>query len=129
MGYAYGAPVQSVSHKKPQKLRKTKNGQESHLFPILLTIATKQKHLQPYNLAILVEKAFFKLFVVTKSSLIQYLRCFSPNNEAILGWRRFFVLLAVSGSAAAVYPPNSGYPSAELPYFDFELRFLVAAAT
>ena len=41
----------------------------------------------------------------------------------------FFVFLAVSGSAVAVYPPNSGYPSAEAPYFDFELRFLVAAAT
>ena len=42
----------------------------------------------------------------------------------------FFVLLTVSGSAVAVYPPNSGYPSAEAPsYFDLELQFLVAAAT
>ena len=64
-----------------------------------------------------------------RSSLVQYLRCSSPNNEATSRWRRFFVLVAVSGSAAAVYPPNSGYPSAEDPYFDFELRFLVAAAT
>ena len=66
---------------------------------------------------------------MTKSSLVQYLRCSSPNNEATSRWRRFFVLLAVSGSAASVYPPNSGYPRAEAPYFDFELRFLVAAAT
>ena len=36
----------------------------------------------------------------------------------------FFVLLTVSGSAVAVYPPNSGYPSAEAPYFDLELQFL-----
>ena len=64
-----------------------------------------------------------------RSSLVQYLRCSSPNNEATSRWRRFFVLLVVSGSAVAVYPPNSGYPSAETPYFDFELRFLVAAAT
>ena len=41
----------------------------------------------------------------------------------------FFVFLAVSGSAVAVYSPNSGYPSAEAPYFGFELWFLVAAAT
>ena len=34
------------------------------------------------------------------------------------------------GSAVAVYySPKSGYPSAEAPYFDFELRALVAAAT
>ena len=31
--------------------------------------------------------------------------------------------------AVAVYPPKSGYPSAEAPYFDFELQFFVAAAT
>ena len=30
------------------------------------------------------------------------------------------------GSAVAVHPPNSGYPSAEA---DFELQFLVAVAT
>ena len=39
------------------------------------------------------------------------------------------MLLVVSGSAVAGYPPNSGYPSAAVPYFDFELGFLVAAAT
>ena len=39
------------------------------------------------------------------------------------------MLLTVSGSAVAVYPPNSGYPSAEAPYFALELQFLVAAAT
>ena len=66
---------------------------------------------------------------MTKSSLVQYLRCSSPNNEATSKWRLFFVLLTVSGSAVAVYPPNSGYPSAEAPYFDLELQFLVAAAT
>ena len=44
-------------HKNGEK--NTENGQKSHIFPILLTIATKQKHLQPYNLAILVDKAFF----------------------------------------------------------------------
>ena len=38
------------------------------------------------------------------------------------------MLLTVSGSAVAVYPPNSGYPSAEAPYFDLDLPFLVAAA-
>ena len=37
----------------------------------------------------------------------------------------FFVLLTVSGSAVAVYPPNSGYSSAEAPYFDLKLQFLV----
>ena len=41
----------------------------------------------------------------------------------------FFVLLTVSGSAVAVYPPNSGYSSAEAPYFALELQFLVAAST
>ena len=44
--------------KKKTKDKKKFNGQKSHLFPILLTIATKQKHIQPYNLAILVDKAF-----------------------------------------------------------------------
>ena len=39
------------------------------------------------------------------------------------------MLLTVSGSEVAVYPPNSGYPSAEAPSFDLELQFLVAAAT
>ena len=63
-----------------------------------------------------------------RSSLVQYLRCSSPN-EATSKWRHFFVLLAVSGSVVAVYPPNSGYPNVEGPYFDFELRFSVAAAT
>ena len=74
-------------HKKCEK--NTKNGQKSHIFLILLTIATKQKHLKAYNLAILVDKAFFQLFVVTRSSLVQYLRCSSPNNEATSKWRRF----------------------------------------
>ena len=59
----YSQLGQSVSHEKSQKLRKknTKNGQKSHIFLILLTIATKQKHLEAYNLAILVDKAFFQL--------------------------------------------------------------------
>ena len=39
------------------------------------------------------------------------------------------VVFVVFGSAVAVDPPNSGYPSAEAPYFDFKLQFLVAAAT
>ena len=39
----------------------------------------------------------------------------------------FLVFFEVFSSAVAVYPPKSGYPSA--PCFDFELQFLVAAAT
>ena len=39
------------------------------------------------------------------------------------------VFFKVFGSVVAVYPPKSGYPSAEAPYFDFELQYLVAAAT
>ena len=39
------------------------------------------------------------------------------------------LFLAISGLVVAVYSPNSGYPSAEAPHFDLELRFLVAAAT
>ena len=46
-------------HKNCEK--NTKNGQKPHIFLILLTIATKQKHLEAYNLAILVDKAFFQL--------------------------------------------------------------------
>ena len=34
-----------------------------------------------------------------------------------------------SRSVVAVYPPKSGYPRAEAPYFDFELQFLVVSAT
>ena len=37
--------------------------------------------------------------------------------------------MAIFCSVVEVYPPNSGYPSAEAPYFVFELRVLVAAAT
>ena len=33
------------------------------------------------------------------------------------------------GSAIALCPPKSGYPSTEVSYFDFEFRFLVAADT
>ena len=40
----------------------------------------------------------------------------------------FLVFFEVCGSVVAVYPPKSGYPSAEAPYFDSELQFLVAAA-
>ena len=41
----------------------------------------------------------------------------------------FLVFFEVFGSVVAVYPPKSGYFSAEAPYFDFELQFLVVAAT
>ena len=41
----------------------------------------------------------------------------------------FLVFFEVFDSTVAVYPPRSGYSSAEAPYFDFELQFLVAAAT
>ena len=41
------------------------------------------------------------------------------------------MFLSVSGSAVAVYSPNNGYPIVHRHhnYFDFELWFLVAAAT
>ena len=35
----------------------------------------------------------------------------------------------VSCPTVAVWSPKSGYSSAEAPYFDFELLFLVASAT
>ena len=35
----------------------------------------------------------------------------------------FLVFFEVFGSVVAVYPPKSGYSSAEAPYFDFELSF------
>ena len=63
-------------------------------------------------------------------SLVQYLRCSSPNNEVTSKWLLFCInFMAIFCSAVEVYPPNSGYPSAEAPYFVFELRVLVAAAT
>ena len=40
----------------------------------------------------------------------------------------FLVFFEVLGSVVAVYPPKSDYSSAEAPYFDFELPFLVVAA-
>ena len=39
-----------------------------------------------------------------------------------------FVFFLVFGSAIAVDPPKSGYPSADAPYFNFELQFLVVTA-
>ena len=57
IGAIHVAQKTTKMHKNCEK--NTNNGQKSHIFPILLTIATKQKHLQPYNLAILVDKAFF----------------------------------------------------------------------
>ena len=69
-------------------------------------------------------------FVVIRNSFVQYLRCSSPNNKTTSKWCRFWGGFDVFGSAVAVYySPKSGYPSAEAPYFDFELRALVAAAT
>ena len=41
----------------------------------------------------------------------------------------FLVFFKVFGLVVAVYPPKRDYSSAEAPYFDFELRFLVVAAT
>ena len=41
----------------------------------------------------------------------------------------FLVFFEVSGPTAAVQSPTGGYPSAEAPYFDFELRFLVGTTT
>ena len=80
-------------------------------FLVLLTIiATIQKHLEACNLAILVDKAFCQLCVVTRNSLVQYMRYSSPNNEATSNG----VVFSVFGSAVT-YPPKSGYPSAEAP--------------
>ena len=39
------------------------------------------------------------------------------------------MIFEVSGPTAAVQSPKSGCPSAESPYFDFELLFLIATAT
>ena len=41
----------------------------------------------------------------------------------------FLVFFEVAGSTVAVKFPKSGYSSAESPYFDFELQFLVTTAT
>ena len=89
-GEQYSQLGQSVSHGKMYKNCKkyTKNGQKSHIFQIILT-TTKQKLLETYNLAILVDKAFCQLCVVTRNSLVQYLRCSSPNNEATSKWYCF----------------------------------------
>ena len=49
----------------------------------------------------------------------------AQHNER-LQMASFLVFFKVFGSAVAVYPPKSGYCSAEAPYFDFELQILVA---
>ena len=41
----------------------------------------------------------------------------------------FLVFFGVSSPTVAVYSPKSGYPSAETPYLEFELLFLVVSAT
>ena len=41
----------------------------------------------------------------------------------------FLVFFGVSSQTVAVYSSKSGYPSAETPYLDFELQFLLATAT
>ena len=41
----------------------------------------------------------------------------------------FLVFFRVSSPTVAVYSPKSSYPSAETPYLDFEVLFLVASAT
>ena len=102
MGYITGIGIsscgqysqlgQSVSHSKPQKcIRIAKEPQKmaTH-FSNSLMIATKQKCLEAYNLAILVDKAFCQLCVVMRSSLVQYImRCSSPSNKAISKCRHF----------------------------------------
>ena len=62
------------------------------------------------------DKAFYQLSVVMRSSFVQYLRCSSPNNEATSKWRHFGIFEVFGSTVVA-------------PYFDFELQFLVAAAT
>ena len=61
----YSQLGQSVSHEK-------QNGQKS----------TKQKHFKALS------TCFYQ--TVSRSSLVQYLRCSSPNYEATSKWRRFF---------------------------------------
>ena len=41
----------------------------------------------------------------------------------------FLVLFKIFGSAVAVYPRKSGYPSVEASYFHLELQFLVTTDT
>ena len=74
------------------------------------------------------DKAFCQPSVVTRSSFIQYLRCFSPDNKATSKWCRYGVF-KISGPTVAMESPKSGYSSAEASYYDFELLFLVVSAT
>ena len=60
---------------------------KSHIFQILLTISTKQKHLE---LGYSSGQGLLQT-VITRSSIVQYLRSFSPNNEVASKWCRFGV--------------------------------------
>ena len=83
-----------VASKSTKKSKITKNGQKSLTFQILLTISTKQKHLElETTQAIPVVKAFCQLSVLTRSSFIHYLRCSSLNNGAISKWHCFSIFL------------------------------------
>ena len=66
------------------------------------------------------------------NSFRPFLRRSSPNKSTTSKWpkwRLFEVFFAFSGSAEAVRPPKSGYPSTDIPQLDLECRFVVATAT